>query len=272
MIAVLNTTDSLTAVLSGAAATTNPTYFADWREATGTGKNQATGTLNGATAVTLVAAPTIAQRIVDKLRVYNADSAAVVVTVAKLVSGTSYTMAVVTLQSSDTLTVDAQGVRVIDSSGQARIIRTGYTTQVGTRAKVGGTSGWTVGATNDVGTIATMAAGQTAGTLVIPLDGLHIGDTITGFKINAQVESAGNTVTIDGSLRALTNVAADPTDASIGSITQVSVTADTAVAASKTGLSEVVAAGKTYYLLVTATTAASTDIQLLAPELTVTTA
>jgi hypothetical protein len=152
----------------------------------------------------------------------------------------------------------------------SKIIRTGYTRQIGTRAKVGGTSGWVVGAANDLPYVATMAASQTAGTLVIPIDGLHIGDTITGFKINAQIESAGGTVTLDAALRAVTNVAAEPTDAAIGSITQVSVTADTASAASKTGLSTTVTSGKTYYLLVTATTAASTDIILQACEITVT--
>lgn len=151
------------------------------------------------------------------------------------------------------------------------LVRTGYTVQIGTRAKVGTTAGWTVGAANDLGTVATMAAGGTAATLVLPIDGLHIGDTITGFKIVAQIESGGNTATLDADLRALTNVAADATDASIGSMTQVSVTADTAVAQEKTGLTEVVTSGKTYYLLITGTTAASTDIVLQACEITVTT-
>ncbi len=140
------------------------------------------------------------------------------------------------------------------------------TRQIGTRAKVGGTAGWVVGAANDLPYVGTMAASQAAGTLVIPIDGLRIGDVITGFKINAQVESAGNAVTIDAALRAVTNVAADPTDALIGAMTQVSVTADTAVASSKTGLSETVTSGKTYYLLITATTLAATDIILQACE------
>lgn len=151
------------------------------------------------------------------------------------------------------------------------IVRAGVKRMIGTRAKVGATSGWTVGAANDLGTIATLAASQSGSTLVVYLDGLKIGDTITGFTINAQVESGGGTVTIDAALRALTNVAADPTDAGIGTgMTQVSVTADTAVAQEKTGLTEVVTAGKTYYLLITATTAGSTDIQLLAASITLT--
>lgn len=144
----------------------------------------------------------------------------------------------------------------------------GETRQIGTRAKVGATSGWTVGAANDLPYVATMAASQAAGTLVIPIDGLRIGDTITGFKIIAQIESAGNAVTLDAALRAVTNVAAEPTDALIGAITQVSVVADTAVAEAKTGLSEVVTSGKTYYLLITGTTLGSTDVILQSCEIT----
>jgi hypothetical protein len=150
------------------------------------------------------------------------------------------------------------------------IIRTGVTKQV-SRAKVGGAAGWVLGAANNLPYVATMAASQTAGTLVIPLDNLKVGDTITGFRIVAQVESAGNAVTIDAALRAVTNVAAEPTDAAIGSgMTQVSVIADTAVSQAKTGLTEVVTSGKSYYLLVTATTLGSTDIILQHCEITVT--
>ena len=136
------------------------------------------------------------------------------------------------------------------------------TPQVGTRAKVGATAGWVVAAADNLPYVGTLAASQTGSTLVIPIDGLEIGETITGFRVVAQVESAGGSVTIDGDLRAVTNVAADPTDASIGTMTQVSVTGDTAVSQAKTGLAEVVASGKSYYLKITATTAAATDIIL----------
>lgn len=140
------------------------------------------------------------------------------------------------------------------------------------RAKVGTTAGWVLGAANNLPYVATMAASQTAGTLVVPLDWLKIGDTITGYTINAQVESGGLAVTIDCALRAVTNVAAEPTDAAIGTgMTQVSVIADTAVSQTKTGHTEVVAVGKSYYLLITATTLASTDIILQHGQITVTT-
>lgn len=134
--------------------------------------------------------------------------------------------------------------------------------QVATRAKIGGTAGWAVAAADNLPYMGTLPASQSGSTLVVPIDGLPIGATITGFKINSQIESAGGTVTLDAALRAVTNVAAEPTDAAIDSITQVSVTADTASAAEKTGLTEVVTSGKSYYLLITGTTDASTDIIL----------
>lgn len=145
------------------------------------------------------------------------------------------------------------------------------TIQIGVGAKVGSAAGWVVNAGTNLPYVATMATAQAAGTLVIPIYGLAIGDQITGFTVNAQIESGGNQVTLDAALRAVTNVAAEPTDASIGSITQVDVTADTLVASSKTGLTETVTSGKTYYLLITGTTVtAANDIILQACEITFT--
>lgn len=90
MIAVVNPTDSITAVMSGAAATTNPTYSVLYK---GEGvTNQNTGSLSGATAVTLVAAPSANQRQVELIQIYNGDTSSVTVTVSKVVSGTSSTL------------------------------------------------------------------------------------------------------------------------------------------------------------------------------------
>lgn len=138
---------------------------------------------------------------------------------------------------------------------------------------VGATAGWAKpsahsGFTNSA--IVGLPASQTASTFVIPLTELKVGDTITAFKIEAQIESAGGAVTLDADLRKVTNAAANATDASIGAITQVSVTADTKSEASKTLTTpEVVAADEQYYVLLTGTTAAATDIQLLGITLTV---
>jgi len=144
------------------------------------------------------------------------------------------------------------------------------TQQVATRAKVGAAAGWVVAAADNLPYVATLPASQTGSTLIVPLDGLPIGATITGFRAVAQIESAAGTVTLDCDLRATTNVLTDPTDASIGAMTQVSVTADTAVSQEKTGLAEVVTSGKSYYFKFTATTAASTDIILQHCEITYT--
>lgn len=170
---------------------------------------------------------------------------------------------------------DDNKVKVVPAGSgttEVELIPTGRseTYLINSRAKVGGTAGWVVGAATNLPYLGTMAASQTGGTLVVPVDNLKVGDIITAFNIQAQVESAGGTVTIDADLRAVTNVAAEPTDASIGAITQVSVTADTASAASKSGLTETVTAGKTYYILVTATTGASCDIILQSLGVTIT--
>lgn len=142
---------------------------------------------------------------------------------------------------------------------------------VNTGAKIGGTAGWTLGGgTVNTGLCATMAASQTAGKLVIPITGLKVGDIITAFSVVGQIESAGGTVTLDADLRKHTAAAADVADASVGSITQISKTADYAISDAKTGLTEVVAADETFYVLLTGTTAASTDIALQGITLTVT--
>ncbi len=164
--------------------------------------------------------------------------------------------------------VTASGTATLTGS----VVRTSFTCISGTRAKVGAGAGWVVAAGANTPPLATMAQSQTAGTLVIPIDGLHIGDTITGFTVTASINSAGGAVTLDANLRSYTfAAAATAVDASIGSITQISVTAATAATATKSGLSTVVATGTQYYILLTGTTAASTTIELNTIEFTVTT-
>ena len=138
-------------------------------------------------------------------------------------------------------------------------------------AKAGTTAGWTVGAGDNLGNLATLPASQTASTLVVPITGLKVGDTITSFKVVGQIESAGNTATLDADLRKLTATAAGNADASVGAITQISVTADTKITTEKTGLTEVTAADESFYVLLTGTTAASTDVDLMSITVTVTT-
>lgn len=135
----------------------------------------------------------------------------------------------------------------------------------GVLAKAGATAGWTVAAGANIA-LATCAASSTAATLVVPITGLKVGQKITGFHLIGQIESAGGTVTVDAQLRKHTSAAADVADALVGSITQVSVTADTILSASNSlkdlTAPEVVGEDETFYVLVTATTAASTDVAL----------
>ena len=120
MIAVLGLNESVTVVLAGAAATTNPSYHAIWHEHGSQSVNQPTGALNGATAVTLVAAPTSGQarRYVDSIVVFNRDTAAVTLTLAKVIDGTSYTIVKAALPVGAHLIWDEDGFRVLDSAGQ----------------------------------------------------------------------------------------------------------------------------------------------------------
>lgn len=153
------------------------------------------------------------------------------------------------------------------------LVRTGLVYGIAGHPKVGTTAGWTVGTANNIGPIATVAASQTACTLVVPVNHIKVDDTITAFGVYASINSAGGAVTLDANLRKLVyGAAASATDSSIGSITQISVSTATAATAQKTGLTEVVAAGSRYYVLLTATTAASTTIELDHMDITFTTA
>jgi hypothetical protein len=136
-------------------------------------------------------------------------------------------------------------------------------------AKLGSSgAGWTLGAAEDK-FLATLSASATSEIVVVPITvPLKVGDIITAFSIVGQIESAGNGVTLDAALWKHTAAAADVTDTSIGGITQISVTADAIVSAEKSGLSEVVAADKSYFLVITGTTGASTDIALMGATVT----
>lgn len=176
-------------------------------------------------------------------------------------------------------TASAGNALVLDASGNliygaGTFTRTGRTRIINTGAKVGGTSGWVLGGgAVNTGLTATLPASQTGATLVVPIPGLKVGDTITAMHLIGQIESAGGAVTLDADLRKMTAAAADVADASVDAITQISVTADTAVTAANStidSLAEVVAADETFYVLITGTTAGSTDIALQGIALTVT--
>lgn len=87
MIVLDTTSKSLTIVMSGAAATTNPSFTAAYADNNGTSFTEGAndGVLNGTTAVTVVSAPASStRRIVNTITVENNDTAAVTITVGYL--------------------------------------------------------------------------------------------------------------------------------------------------------------------------------------------
>lgn len=230
-----------------------------------------------------ITSPSAAQEVIDNLEAVESLSLAETAVLDGVVPGTaaankalvlgaSSEIATITSATITTLTGTTGNITTLNPTNIVRATQKFQLGRGGT-AKAGTTAGWTVNAGNNIGTIATVAASQTASTLVVAIPNLHVGDTITGFGVFSSINSAGGTVTLDANLRTLTIAAgATATDASVSSITQVSVTAATASSALKTGLSTVVATGVNYYLLLTATTAGSTTIELSQIEVTVTSA
>jgi hypothetical protein len=161
----------------------------------------------------------------------------------------------------------------VTESGVTAAVRPSVKRLIQTGAKVGGTAEFLVNAADNKNSLARLPASKTAATLVVPVSNLKVGDTITGFHLVGQIESAGGTVTVDADLRKQTAAASDLVDASVGAITQLSVIADTIISSansSKSSLADVVGADETFYVLITATTGASCDIDLQAVAIVVT--
>jgi hypothetical protein len=117
---VISRGGSITAVMSGAAATTNPTSSIDHIDLNTTARENDVGSLNGVTPVTPRSATTPFQ--VTSIGICNIDTAAVTVTIKKSNRDdtTALALATVTLQVGDTLTIGAGGVRVRDNAGQIK--------------------------------------------------------------------------------------------------------------------------------------------------------
>ena len=163
----------------------------------------------------------------------------------------------------------------VDSTGVTAAVRVSQKRLITAGAKVGATSGATVAHADNLNSLFRVPASQTASTVVIPINGLKVGDSITSYHLVGQIESAGGTVTVDAALRKQTAAAADNTDALVtgGSMTQLSVTADTIMSSANTAKSvtaDVVGADESFYLLVTVTTGGSTDVDALAVAIVVT--
>ena len=164
MQTILGAGETLTAVLSGAITTSNPTYCVQSSE--GTQEGQTCGSLSGVTAVTL--ATGLTNRIVKSVLICNIDTVYVIVTLKKVVGSTSTTLMAITLQPGEILTVDERGINVTDSAGQ---LKSGTVP-----ALVYGSTGYTVQC-SEVTFTETAGAGVYTGSVTIPA-GATISDII----------------------------------------------------------------------------------------------
>ena len=178
----------------------------------------------------------------------------------------------VTVKSGGNVDVESGGVVTIKSGGSlvlndgATQVRPGVKilTPICGNAKVGSGSGWIITGADNISQ-ATLPAAETSSTLIIPITGLNIGDTLTSVSVSGQVESAGANATLVLSVRKTVAVAAGNTDAELGTANVGTLTADTLISSGNlavTGLTEVLAEGEAVYALLTGTTAALTDIAL----------
>ena len=214
------TTISIQVAMSGAAATTNPTFVSTYADSAGSGITEGAtdGALNGSTDVSVVPAPSGSnRRVIKDITIYNGDTAAVTLFVKYDNNATQRTIAKVTLAVGDTWTTDG----VFDSNGNLKTIigAVSLNTQVSGTLPVGngGTGATTLtGVLKGNGTSAFTAA--TAGTdYLAPPSGTALLKANSGGAL-ANATAGTDYVAPGGALGtpssgALTNCTADGTDA-----------------------------------------------------------
>lgn len=131
----------------------------------------------------------------------------------------------------------------------------------------GSVAGWDHQAANNTATIKLPAA-KTASTFTLPIPIEH-GTIINGWSIHGRIGSGGNTATLDVELRATTGTAAAITDESICTMPQISKTADYLIDDSIECSTPEEVEHKHYYILITGTTGAGTEIELQGLDLVV---
>lgn len=113
MIAVIeNANESLVAILAGA-ATVDPNFSLVWN-GTG-GPANPTGSLTDTTTKTLITGVNGQPRTVTSLEIYNGDASAAVVTVSKVVSGTSYPLTKTSIPAKGRLRWSKDGLEVVEN-------------------------------------------------------------------------------------------------------------------------------------------------------------
>ena len=224
MLVLDATTKSMEAVMSGAAATTNPDFVTTWADNNGTTFTEGStdGALSGTTPVEIVGAPASStRRTVKGMYIQNRDTAAVTVTISYNNNATLRQIAEVTLAAGDTWTTDG----TYDENGNLKQIMgtVNLASQVtGTLPVANGGSGATTltGILKGNGTSAFTAVTAPSGTIV----GTSDTQTLTNKTLTAPTI---NTPTfgdrIIEKVVALTDGANISTDASLGNIFTVTL-------------------------------------------------
>jgi hypothetical protein len=115
-------TKSLEVVLAGAVATSQLPWTVDYVDTAAAAViANDVGLTNSATPVTVVAAPATGLRIIKSFSMPNSDTAPVTATVQENVSGTRKAILTFTLAVGDVLHLDAEGWRVLTSSGAVKM-------------------------------------------------------------------------------------------------------------------------------------------------------
>jgi len=185
------TTKTIQAVMSGAAATSNPEYTVAYADSTSSSLTEGAsdGALNGTSAVTVVSSPAAStRRVIKWITIQNKDTAAVTVTITYNNSSgsTSRQIAKVTLQPNDTWTTDGS----FDSTGSLKQTAgsvavgniTGLGTGVATWLATPSSSNLASAVTDETGSGALVFA--TSPTLVTPVLGTPTSGTLSNCTVD----------------------------------------------------------------------------------------
>ncbi len=209
------TTKTLQAVLSGAPATTNPSYVVGWADDTGSALTEGAsdGAFNGGTPVTITAAPAAAtRRVIKSISIANIDTAPVTVTVSYNNNGTLRTIAVITLAVGDTWTNEgtfdtSANLKVTTAAPSSGLTIGSTTITSGTTTRILYDNAGVLGeyTLTGSGTVVVMA---TSPTLVTPVLGVATATSINGLTItsstgtftltNAKTLAVTNSLTLSG--------------------------------------------------------------------------
>jgi hypothetical protein len=185
------TTKTIQAVMSGAAATSNPEYTVAYADSTSSSLTEGAsdGALNGTSGVTIASAPAAStRRVIKWITIQNKDTASVTVTITYNNSSgsTSRQIAKVTLASNDTWTTDG----TFDSTGSLKQTAgsvpvgsiTGLGTGVATWLATPSSANLATAVTDETGTGALVFANTP--TLVTPVLGTPTSGTLSNCTVD----------------------------------------------------------------------------------------